>query len=63
MSGRAVTTGELRRVAELHAAGARDTAIAAELGRSASTVHRARKRLGLAPQYGPGRPTREETRS
>lgn len=43
--------------------GLRDAHIAEELGRSASTVHRARKRLGLAPQYGPGRPTREESRS
>lgn len=61
MSGRAVTTFELRRVAELYEAGARDAAIAAELGRSPSTVHRARKRLGLTPHYGPGRPTREES--
>jgi hypothetical protein len=43
-----------------HAAGVRDTHIAEEIGRSQSMVHRARKRLGLRPLYGPGRPTREE---
>ncbi|MDY1005720.1 hypothetical protein [Curtobacterium sp. CFBP9011] len=46
-----------------HAAGIRDTHIAVELGRSQSQVHRARKRLGLTPHFGPGRPPREESRS
>jgi transposase len=50
-------------IAQRYREGIRDTHIAAELGRSASTVHRARKRLGLTPHYGPGRPTREESRS
>lgn len=39
----------------MHAAGVRDTTIAEELRRPRSVVHRARKRLGLAPHYGPGR--------
>jgi hypothetical protein len=43
-----------------HAAGVRDTHVAAELGRSQSQVHRTRKRLGLRPLYGPGRPTNTE---
>lgn len=43
-----------------HAAGVRDTHIAVELGRSQSQVHRARKRLGLQPLYGPGRPQKRE---
>lgn len=63
MSGRAVTTGDLRRVRELWAAGARDTHIAVEIGRSQSTIYRARQRLGLTANYGPGRPSRKESRS
>jgi hypothetical protein len=45
-----------------HAAGVRDTHIAEEIGRSQSQVHRARKRLGLRPLYGPGRPQKWEQR-
>jgi transposase len=48
-------------IAKRYREGARDAHIAEELGRSASTVHRARKRLGLTPHYGPGRPPREES--
>lgn len=59
----AVRAEEDALIAQRYREGVRDTHIAAELGRSPSTIHRARKRLGLAPQYGPGRPTREETRS
>jgi IS30 family transposase len=50
-------------IAQRYREGARDAHIAEELGRSPSTVHRARKRLGLTPHYGPGRPPREESRS
>jgi transposase len=50
-------------IAQRYREGARDTHIAEELGRSASTVHRARKRLGLTPHCGPGRPTKRENRS
>lgn len=59
----AVRPEEHALIVQRYREGVRDAHIATELGRSASTVHRARKRLGLAPQYGPGRPTREETRS
>jgi hypothetical protein len=46
-----------------HLAGVRDTHIAEEIGRSQSMIHRARKRLGLLPLYGPGRPTKQEQTS
>jgi transposase len=47
-------------VRERWAAGVRDTHIAEELGRSQSQVHRTRKRLGLPPAYGRGRPRKQE---
>jgi IS30 family transposase len=47
-------------IARLHQEGVRDMHIAEELGRSHSTVHRARKRLGLTANYGPGRPARTQ---
>jgi hypothetical protein len=43
------------------AAGVRDIDIAEEIKRSQSQVHRARKRLGIAPCFGPGRPATEDT--
>lgn len=43
-----------------HAAGVRDTHIAAEIGRSQSQVHRTRERLGLVAVHGPGSPDGDE---
>jgi transposase len=50
-------------VRERWAAGVRDTHIAEELGRSQSMIHRTRKRLGLLPTYGRGRPRKQEQRT
>lgn len=49
-------------VRERWAAGVRDTYIAEELGRSQSMIHRTRKRLGLLPTHGRGRPKKQEQR-
>lgn len=58
-----MTTGQRRRVVELVEAGARDAHIAREVGISRISVRRIRDDNKLPPNYGRGRPTREETRS